>query len=59
MPEMVSSTSLPSSMITHDLGTCVLRDMKLNLLKSPENSEMKLRNNLEEVFQITLMRSKW
>ena len=51
MPEVVSFTSLPSSMIVHDLGTCILRDTNLNPLKSPENSEMKRRNKLGEVFK--------
>ena len=32
------STSLPSSMIVHDLGTWILRDTNLNPLKSSENS---------------------
>ena len=38
MPEVFSSTSLPSSMIVHDLGTCILRDTNLNPLKTSENS---------------------
>ena len=49
MPKVVSSTSLPSSMIVHDLGTCILRDTNLNPLKSSKNLEMKIRNNLKEV----------
>ena len=53
MLEVVSYSSLPPWMIVHDLGTCMLRDTKLNPLKSLENSEMKRRNNLKEVFQIT------
>ena len=51
MPEVVSSTSLPSSIIIHDLGTCILRDTNLNPLKSLENSKMNRRNNLGEVFK--------
>ena len=50
MLEVVSSTSLPSSMIVHDLCTCILRDTKLNPFKSSKNSNMKQRNNLREVF---------
>ena len=51
MPEVVSSTSLPSSMIVHDLGTWILQDKNLNPLKSSENSEMKRRNYLGEVYK--------
>ena len=52
MPEVVLSTSLPSSMIVHDLGTCILRDTKMNPLKSLKNSEMKRRKNLGEAFKL-------
>ena len=51
MPEVVSSTLLLSSMIAHDLGTCILRDKNMNPLKSSEISEMMRRNNLGEVFK--------
>ena len=51
IPEVVSSTSLPSSMIVHNLGTCILCDTNLNPLKSSKNSKMKRRNNLGEVFK--------
>ena len=33
-----AGSGLPSSMIVHDLGTWILRDMNLNPLKSSENS---------------------
>ena len=41
IPEVDLFTSLPLSMIVHDLGTCILQDTNLNPLKSSENSKMK------------------